>query len=314
MRIAGAVLLCVVLAGCASAPAEREAEPEPVASPTADAVVPDAPAQAFGGSCEAVLDLTALRGALGGAWEPESDPRALHTFEASIENVGGVACAWFTADRSIIVDLVPADAVDIAEANDCGQAPEVTAPLCDLDATANGLRMSGVYLAPDGSTETLREAAGAIEALFVTSASAATAGLAPEPDARAWQTPLDCGALRITGYTVETQDLGTDVYFSPVHRALNDGRVLPACGLTDGDAGFLFSALGGARWKESELRAVAGAEVVHIDGVELALRVPTDLGVTLNVFDGSNWLQVRNGLEDETLHPAVAAIVAFLNR
>ena len=314
MRALG-LLTVLLIAGCAPTPPVEPAGPTDP-TPTATFAVPAPPQQVLDGNCD-FLD----------GWRVvEPDPR-LSPINALIQQNGGVRCAWQLDDRSIFAVLLPETAVVIPVATDCGEAFDAAATSCAVDAVVNGIRISGHAL---GNDVALAQAdRDAIIAAFTATATDAAAVLAPAPEPDAWPAIPDCSSLAgsaaladATGLDVEFTGesfafgLASDTYVAPAERALQAER--GSCGVfgIDGDEkfGLEFTTLGGGRWMETAMREAKGARVVEVDGLELVITVPSPTyGETVNVFDGVNWLQTDQQ-DDDRLYPALAAIVAELNR
>jgi hypothetical protein len=312
MRILGVAVAVLLLAGCAQ---PSPVEPVETSTPTIEpAEIPPAPTQVFGGSCSEVFEPKQLSDAVSGEWMPVRDPEpVLAPSDHVVENVGGLACSWYTdAGHGLFAAILPADALSAPEDTACGFATDASAFTCDIDATANGMRLVGFYTAPSGDEAALRVSVGAIEALFTASALQAVPVASPGFDT-AWSSAPDCAALEISGLTAIDEPFGTDVYLSPALRSLTNGAVMPQCSIQDAEVSF--SVLGGGRWMEAAVRAAPGAEEVGVEGLELVILVPWEGQdfYSVNVFDGVNWLQVRVSDADDTLYPVLIAVVDALN-
>ena len=317
MRLSAAAAIAAValLAGCSAAPA-----PEPPAAL-------EAPARVFDGDCAAMFTESALSEALGLALVATSVTDGVYPARALVEQHGGVRCGWGTADFSTVVYLVavPAEAVTIAEDDSCGTIGS-GANTCTIDATSNGIRVSGIVAATGGETAVLLENVTAIEALFAATATAGQAVPAPIPVDGAWATPADCSAVLgavdfavMFGVTdtfswLDGADAGA--YFPPVERALWGTHASPTCSIASNNPdqfyGIDFSVLGGGAWVRDAVAAQQGATVVTVAGLDTVIERQSDGFTTIDVFDGVNWLETF-AAEPAAMYPIITKIVESLN-
>jgi len=315
MRILGAAVVLLLLAGCTSEPPVEPVETVETETPTSEPVEFAAPPiQLFNGSCSEIVDPKELRSAVAGAWlQGDGRETLLEPRGHVVENVGGLRCGWGTDDGQYIsIAALPADAASAPEDTSCGFQTDASAFSCAIDVTANSIRFAGLYGAGSGDATTLGATVAAIEALFTASALTAVSVSAPALDS-AWPSAPDCAALDVPGYELEEYVLGTDVFFAPAVLSLTRGISLPQCGVLDTNVDF--AVLGGGRWMEAAVRAAPGAEEVDIDGLELVILVPWEGEdvYSVNVFDGDNWLQVRVSDADEKIYPVLIDVIDALN-
>lgn len=337
MRILGAAIVMMVLAGCALLPSggEPPARVEPVETPTPTSAFVEVakPAQVFDADCSAIFSDAALSAALGQPliqpWAEQETPLWLVqplTPEGSlVEQAGGLYCAWSEpqADPDIftgwvlLVAAVPATAVSAPEDVEC-VASDMSASGCPIDVTANGIRLSGLVTSDMAGADGLARVA-AVEALFVESANSAAAPVAQTQPEGSWHTPADCAAIAASidwkslGETepIQADTLGTDAYASVVEDDLRGGRRLYTCWLSGEKWGATFSALGGGAWARDAVLAQEGAEVVDVPGFDLVVTTPAQGGI-IDIFDGVNWLQAASSDVGVTL-PGLRVVADTLN-
>jgi hypothetical protein len=331
MRILGAAVVALLLAGCAQqAP---EVEPVETSTATVEPAEPVAqPAQVFGGDCSAIFSDEALSAALGQQLTRPS-PAFMAAFGIQVlepeafleEQAGGVDCAWAAPQEDpttftgyvLVVTAVPAGAVTAAESSECAPS-DLSATGCPIDVTANGIRLSGLLASDEPGADPLARVA-AVEALFTENASAAAAPVVQTSLAGAWQTPTDCSAIAASVDWAALgepdleadESLGTDAYASPVQMALRGGRVLYTCWLFGDGRQLVFSLLGGGAWMRDAVLAQDGTTVVDVPGFDLVVERPGP--GTIDVFDGVNWLHANDGGDPEAAYPLLSALVDALD-
>jgi hypothetical protein len=334
MRILGAIVIFVALAGCAQQ--TPVVEPAETSTATVEPAEPVAqPAQVFGGDCSAIFSDAALSEALGqpltqpwlGQEVPSWAVQPLSPESSLVEHAGGVHCGWGTPPTSpdsfdgwvLYVDAVPASAVSAPEDVEC-VASDMSATGCPIDVTANGIRLSGVVTSDIEGVDPLARVA-AVEALFVASANAAEAPDAPAPPAGSWQTPSDCAAIAASvdwkavgesGPITSDDTMGTDAYGSVVEDDLRGGRPLYTCWIGGETWQTAFSLLGGGAWARDAVLAQEGAEVVDVPGLDLVVTTPAQGGI-IDIFDGVNWLQSPWGSAFDDVMPTLEVVVDALN-
>lgn len=331
MRILGAAVVLLLLAGCTSEPPVEPVETE---TPVVEPVTVEQPAQVFDGDCAAIFSDAALSEALGqpltemwagqevpADWLPPLSPESL-----LVEQVGGVHCSWSAPSTApddfpspvLVVAAVPASAVSAPEDTDC-VATDMSATGCPIDVTANGIRLSGLVTSDLPGADP-RARVAAVEALFLASASGAAAPATQTPLDGAWQTPADCASIaasldrKALGEIdpISSDDsMGTDAYASVVEVNLRGGRYIYTCSLNGETFSVSFSLLGGGAWNRDAVLAQEGAEVVDLTGYDLVVESPRN-GGTIDIFDGVNWLH-SEGNDPELTYPSLRVVVDALN-
>lgn len=314
--VAAALVAVVVLAGCAAEP-----------TPTPDAGPIEPPARVFDGDCTALFADAALSDALGRTLAGSSVTDGVYPARALVEQHGGLRCGWGTADFSTVVYViaVPAGVVTIPEDESCGTIGS-GASTCTIDATSNGIRVSGIVATTAADTPALLKDVAAVEALFATTATAERAVPAPIQSDAAWATPADCsGVLNDVDFAAEfrvTDSFSwldapdTGAYFPPVERALWGGHASPTCSIAsdnpDAFYGIDFSVLGGGIWTKDAVASQTGTTLVTVDGFDTVYETPSEGFTTIDVFDGVNWFETF-AAEPAAMYPMIRKIVASLN-
>ena len=325
----GALVLTVLLGVPPIGAPSAVPTPSPTATRTPEPVVAK-PEQVFDGDCNAVF--SAAEASLIVATSVIQWPYEDQGYFA-VPAAGAMNCFWGTDEYGAGIDVVvlpeaagftyvppePEDAEEaayLAEFYDedgrwCGGL-ESGALACTVDATAKGVRISGIAFSLTAEQPAVRSSAIAAEQLFVERAEAlkhvAPAPIAP---AGAWDVPVDCEAvadaasqvrlLGVDGPYVGYESGGTDVY-SPDSAAW-PGGVTPECGVGAQDAGvwLYFTYLSGGRWAEPAVAALSSAPPEFVEGLGTVYTNswdgPTrwifgdDPDMRIVVFSGVNMLQ-----------------------
>jgi hypothetical protein len=327
-----ALMGILILSGCAPV-----AEPRPSATPTiAPSPSPEAtrqqetgltrPSAVFGGDCSAVLDPTELSAALGVPIElqsPSVEPRELSPVFTFVEQAGGLDCSWSSSDHgsAVVISVVPAASVTIPIASGCGNFLESGAFGCQLDATSNGIRMTGLVSHHGASEVELAPVAREIIEKFEERAATTVPGRVPIPADGAWPMRVDCDALiaAIDFSALLGSDYaggysgGNDAYMTPADAALR-GNTTAYCGAYSptSNEGIYFSMLGGGRWNEQLAAAAADTTTVAVPGVERVVLRPAYDSTYVEVFNGPNWFQTSSD-DPDAVYPIILAIVAYLD-
>ena len=320
-RLVAVAGVLILLAGCTPAP---QVWPDTDPSEVALALVP--PARAFHGDCERALPADALTAAFG---TPLTlvDTSALPDVLPMLS--GGTSCLWNSADGVTVSALfLPAEAVSYPPVDGCGSLAYSGTPTCALEATSNGIRMSGfVHRIGQSDAAVLAEDAAKVVDLFTANAVTDEAAPVPAPVEGAWPTPANCDevlagvdfakALGVTADFALGQSAGSGVPYPPAEVALwNDGQP-PVCGINKTSDDFRrwdFEVFGGARWMADQVALRPGAVEVEVPGLELVYK--TNVGTeysTVDVFDGVNYLRV-SGLDMEGTYPAIVGMVQYFNK
>lgn len=317
IALAGVLLL---LAGCAPV---AEFWPDSDEEQAELGLMP--PAQVFHGICDRAFGLDDLGAAFGTPLvmvDTTASPSLLPVLS------GGTTCLWNSADGVTVSALfLPSEAVDYTPLDGCGEISYYNTPGCFLEATSNGIRLSGfVHRAGLSDTDALAVDAARLVALFTENATEEESAPVPNPVVGAWPTPADCEAVLAgvdfaAAFGVDAefalgQSAASGVPYSPAEVALwNDGQP-PICGInktSDDFHRFDFEVFGGARWMAEQVALRPGAVKVEVEGLELVFK--TDVGTeysTVDVFDGVNYLRL-SGLNMEANYPAIRAMIEYFN-
>jgi len=325
--LGAALVVSLLLAGCAKDEPVGVADPVPAVTPTPTATPQQTqetgdvqPVQVYGGDCAAVLPTTDLVAAAGQPLTPRGvdrgQPRSFAD-DFAVRQVGGLECAWYggTALGAVIITVVPINAVPARAAEPCRVGEpgyEWGEFVCDLELTTDGLHLSGRASFMGGTLATATTRAAAVSDLFESNAAAAEPVLLPLPADDSWGNPLDCRILQpllanpaILGGSPQPLlggSGGTDVYFSPANVYLTGLGAEPArlqCSIysdteitaaqqADGKIPRLdFSALGGGAWVKDIIAARPDASPISISGVDSAILV--------NDVDYGAWIAAFDG-------------------
>lgn len=306
-----AAIIAAGVAGCGNGTADSPAsQPTLVATPTPTATQERetalvAPAQVFGGDCEALFTSAEIGAILGvDSVITSHGPRISQNGFTYVEQHGGVRCDWYDADLQSEVSAIvlPEAAASYLAPTGCDLHFESGATGCSLEATQNGIRISGEVHRNDNDTSALIAAQSSLLELFAQRAEDAAMVALSLPAVGAWAWPVDCVAVGAAGDFSAIPGLGaatvgvragggTGAYYHPVDFALAGDFPIPHCLLRNGDVFVYFIALGGSRWAESEVTALAGATTVAVEGLDSVVLSPYyDETTRVDVFDGPNWV------------------------
>ena len=313
----------------------------PTPTPTAEPI-PSAPAQVFGGDCDAVLTAAQAGEALGmpmsvmTAGDPKITPQ-----EFAVRQLGGLDCGWApTAAQTgarIAIVVLPAAFMEPTDTtkpycygSDSGTGWTAS---CSFNVEGSGFWLSGVASTPVGTTnEDARTAIAKLSAQFSLNAAAAPV-FVPTPTAPgSWTdtTQTDCmadseplaAALAETGITAAPGNAAGELPHG-FYRALGSAGTAACMWSREASTGrddvFDTDILPGAAWVQTQLAALPGVTEVSVAGVERALLSNPDpaLGRApgLDIFDGPNWLHLdlHSMQEPVSYGPVAAALVAALN-
>ena len=244
--------------------------------------------------------------------------------DLAVENAGGLSCRW----GGLLLDLLPTGTIDpLADRLTCGPSDGQLSGeyRCDLDATVDGVVLSGALTFEVEPADAIGSAQAVID-LFA--ARAASGAIAARVEPGAWPIPLDCAAADLDALAAEFGDatsieivqLGGDAYRTPVQAALEGDAYLSSCAygnpaltVEQKDAGVVgyvaVTALGGGAWVYEQL----AGDRVTVPGFDSAVLVESGDWFYLNLFSGSNWMQVSGGAEDfRPLYPALGIIASSL--
>ena len=309
-----AVLIsALALSGCATPVDKTDG---PTASPGATETAPPEqqretgltrPALVFDGDCAQVFsdaELASIAGA-GLALGPNHFTE-MWGGDALFNQKGGFECTWQSAGARVIALVLPEAAVSYTpQVSDCStdghDGPD--AYNCTLEAVVNGIRLSGI--ASIGQDQAAAVGArDALLAIFTDKANQQQPVPVPLPAAGSWVLPPDCmavadaadfSAIPGLGAGAAAAEIGYGKTVSQAEGALVSGWRTLSCYLVGESANIEFIPLGGARWREADVAALAGASVLPLDGVESAYSVPYENqnGDSLNIvyaFSGPNML------------------------
>ena len=300
-----------------------------------------APAQIFGGDCARLFTDDVVGTALGTGMTLQTEFDDSPNMNA-VPTLSGLECTW--AEPAALTEGIPVaglSAVVLSTTAAVTSPDSVTCysgvvtmssdaqSTCRFAITAGDVWLSGTVFGSAGATEDdLRTSVATLSADF----TALPASEAPVPalPAGAWRPPVCTDLSENAGVSsaLASPDLSAgDVDTSGGEwadgaYAANSGAGVFACswyqtGQTpDGQVdGFSIQALPGGAWAEAQARALPGATVVTIPGVELAVHVPPPAEgyETLDVFDGPNWLQVTRATGLDPVLPAVPGLIDALN-
>lgn len=306
-RVAALALAAAVsLAGCATPSSSAPTMPSVTATETAPAEQVretglTRPAIVFDGDCEQVFNATELATILG----EDLSLRGNHFSEMwagdyLFDQNGGFECTW-SGNGRVIALLLPESAVDyeVSDRVCYSQSHDTDLMTCQVEAVANGIRLSG--LVSVGTDEAAAAAAAdALIASFEQKAAQQSLVPVPLPAAGAWQILVDCAAVAAGADLSAVPGLGAETvgdqggYGKDVTRAENELKgewSALNCYLQGSAAMVPFIPAGGERWREQGIAARADATPLELDGVEAAYAVPLESGKTLvYAFTGPNML------------------------
>ncbi len=314
MKIARALTVTVALvalAGCALLPVAESPTPGvvPTLSPTPTPTPTQeretglvAPAQVFGGDCEALFTVAELSDILGMTLTGPRKMSIADDHTPYVEEHGGVFCSWTstTFQGGVVLVGLPEGAVDYAPPVGCDIQAEGMGSGCTLESVKNGIRISGAVSRADNDRAAVEAAQSALLELFAERAERAIVAPVPLPAVGAWAWPSNCDAIVAAadfsavpglGGSVQSYSGGTDAYYPPAEIALLGSYGPPICVVRSGDVSIDFTALGGARWAETEVATMPGATTLAVDGIDSVMLSPTNYGKTrVDAFDGPNWV------------------------
>ena len=324
MKFSRALVVAVTvtaLTGCALLPVADDPTPGivPTVTPTPTATQAretglTPPAQVFGGDCAALFTTQEISELVGGEMEAvHSSPQL-----SGVDLRGGISCTWRDDAAALVaVVVLPEGAATYDPPSGCHETADGWEAGCAVEATQNGIRLSGAVFAND--LDASAEQAGLLQ-LFAERADRANAAPIPLPADGAWGWPVDCAGLVATadfssvpGFegAVEGWDVGFgDGYRVPAEWALmaND---FDECSVNSGDLTVTFRAMGGMRWAETEILALPGATTTVFDGMDTVVLSPAAYGdkTRVDVFTGPNWLSfsVRYAKNAEVLARVLVA-------
>ena len=261
-----------------------------------------APAQVFGGDCEALFTSAEISEILGMPVTGSHESIVSRGGFPYVEQHGGLTCGWGHSDYqgSVLVLLIPEKAVDYSASTGCDVFID-GASGCALEAAHNGIRISGAVFRADNDQAALASAQSSLLDLFAQRADEASAAPLPLPAVGAWAWPVDCPAVGVAGDFSAVPGLGaaaeslragggTDAYFTPADKALAGDYPVPYCVLRTGDVYVYFIAQGGTRWAEAEVTALPGATTIAVDGIDVVVLSSGWEMTRVDAFDGPNWV------------------------
>jgi hypothetical protein len=296
---------------------------EPTSEPSAVA-----PAQVFDGDCSRLFSEEEV-GEMIGTSVTLQDVAGSDLWDQVEPQLGGMRCEWdgeYPAP-TLTVLVLPSGVLTIDEQASCHVDSASGVMYCDVDSTANGIRISGAVLQPDaGGGVSLQPEADKVEALFIERATSAAAVSAPVPSATAWTSIPSCGELRSNvelqqllladrafvgfvggdgGYTYLASEV--DAYFSRSDNILN-------CSIEGEGTYFTFSALAGGGWNEQSLAELPGAVREVVDGFDAVIIRPASFGDgrMVEAFIDDNWIETYT-TSPEATYPVLRALVALFH-
>ena len=280
-----------------------------------------APAQVFGGDCEALFTSAEISEILGMPMIASEGSYIADGGFPYVEQHAGMHCSWGHSDYQGLVSLIvlPEAAVEYSASTGCDVATELGSG-CALEAAHNGMRISGGVFRADNDQAALASAQSSLLELFAQRAEEASVVPVPLPAAGAWAWPVDCVAVgaagdfsAVPGLGAATESLraggGTDAYFAPADKALAGDYPVPYCLLQSGEVFVYFIALGGSRWAEAQVTARPDATTIAVDGIDTVVLSPGWEGTRVDAFDGPNWVTffVRHSSNAGVLAQALVA-------
>jgi uncharacterized protein YceK len=262
------------------------------------------PRQVFGGDCAQLFTAEEVGTALGVPVAAQADVDIFDNFGIIDEQNGGLRCAWVADGYAALLDVLvlPADATDYDEPSGCGSYLESGMPACPLEASAGGIRISGLAGRFDVELTVIESATNALLSMFEERATPANSAPVPLAAAGSWAYPVDCEAIVAASDFSAVPGLGasstgsaggggSDAYYPAAVIALWRELGLPHCVIAGESVYLYFDAFGGGRWMEAELSA-APASLLPVEGIDAVYATPLGDGTSrINVFDGPNWLQ-----------------------
>ncbi|TBN55975.1 hypothetical protein EYE40_00380 [Glaciihabitans arcticus] len=329
LRLLAAAAAVVLLAGCAqpapAAPVGAPSVPPSVTpTPTATAVANAQPDQLFGGDCAAVATDAQMSKIFGEAvvarkaFDSVENPKAAYE-----EQRGALECSWMTAKQGwgAVVLVLPEAAAPVGASACRNSGIEAGGQYsCAIETVLSGVQVSGLLWGSGSSNKATVAATKAFTAVLAASAAATSAVALPVLPEGSWSHPMNCEATLIPldftaiygAGTAAWEDGVNDGYYPPALRALWGGSS-GSCVVFKESEMLSVQWLGGGRWAESTVRAREDAEVIELEGIELAITSPAAYGgVRLDVFDGPNWLSAVF-FDDDADVEAVQLIVSTLD-
>jgi len=317
-----AAVAALLLAGCSSDPPFVAPAPSPTPLATYQPIAQ--PEQVFGGDCALLLSDDEAREILGPLSPAPASADVVLPVDLAVENAGGLSCQW----GGLMVDLLPAGTVGpLPDRLTCGPSDGQLSGeyRCDLDATVDGLVLSGALTFEVEPTDAVGSAQAVID-LF--SARAASGAIAIRAEPGAWPTPLDCAAADLDALAAEFGDapsieivqLGGDAYRTPIQAALEGDAYLAGCAYGNpaltveqknaGVVGYVaVTALGGGAWVYERLVG----DRITVPGFDAAVLVESGDWFYLNLFSGPNWMQTSGSTDDfRSLYPTLGIIASSL--
>ncbi len=311
------------------------APPTPTTSPTPTAVVYSAPDQVFEGSCAALFSEAEVSEMLGTTVTLVGDslrPYVPGTYSPTVQaqivpQLGGIRCDWEAEypAPSLVLLALPSGVLTIGEQGSCTVDYGITS--CGVDATVNGIRISGAVIQSDDSTAaTLQGVADKVEAVFGERAAQTVAVPAPVPSATAWRAIPTCEQLEsnaeIRALVVSEPSFigtwGSDggyIYLPAEGDVYSRTDTEYSCPLNFSEGGqeyfCYFSALGGGRWNEDLLAQLPGAERETVAGFDAVITLPVGDGFSVEAFVDDNWISAY-AANPETVYPVMRALAAML--
>jgi hypothetical protein len=288
------------------------------------------PAQAFGGSCDAILSEAMVAKAVGAAVRLAAAQYSPVTY--AVPSLGGIECFWDGDAGRLSLTVLPSGALSHASAQ---------ALTCDVGGTSgcafntyvDGYWFSGILFTADQSDTTARAAVAALEPQLAISAKAAGAPPRATSVVGAWKKPVSCAALSASAGvpsaagspTLETTSVdsasGVEEYqpdgFYAAHKASawfgcesSTSAVVPAGALSH----FVVEFAPGGAWA-NKLGFPGTTTAVAIPGTDEAFATTDSGGIEqIAVFSGVNWLEFEEGpFTIAQVTPIVHALLGSLN-
>ena len=302
------VVAALVLTGCAASPPAPEPVPTPAVTST-DGPDLAAPAQVFGGDCDALATAAEVSAAVGREVSV-TVVDGINLGGKVFAQAGGLECNWRGDDgTSVYVGVLPAAAADFTDETGCDVVIDVPLPICTFAASAEQLRLVGTVGVGQGDTAAQVAAGEVISDLFV---QRAVSSPTPTPVAGAWPPLSNCAQF---AGAFDWYDSGfLEAYYTPAYRALRGGGLGQCSAQVAGESSVDVAVLGGARWVESEVAAQPGTEKTDVAGLEAVYVGPLlSSGYRyIDVFDGVNWMQAFV-VDPDAAMPAIVDLVTQLN-
>jgi hypothetical protein len=336
VRLAVTALMLATITACAGptlASPPRAAEDIPTATSVPALSDPTArPSQVFSGNCSSLMggaDVADVLETEVDFFEPPFEARQSAHFT---ESIGGISCLWGESSDSepfLLISVLPRALVE-GEPPFGFECDTYADSRCDFAFDHPDFYVYGlVQLGPGNDKEAAADAVERVEAHFASGAAAAAEFAPADLPVSAWPV-AECGdldnsvdiraMLDLPSLTATTlPDSGElwelEPYRNPVYeeRAAHTMR----CGWIpddpDASGGVRISTLAPAGWIADEIAILPNAIDVDVPAADSASLIESGEGVSLHVFVGPNWLEIRaeESTATESLISLAANIIAY---